>query len=102
MYIPTHFAETRQAALPDLMRAHPLATVVTMSSFGLVANHLPLHLHLGDDGGVVLQGHVARANPIWQESVFTIETLAVFQGADRYITPAWYPAKHDHGRVVPT
>lgn len=102
MYIPAHFAETRPAALHDLMRAHPLATVVTMSSAGLVANHLPLHVHVGEDGGVVLQGHVARANPLWREDVSATETLAVFQGAGSYITPAWYPAKREHGRVVPT
>ncbi len=26
----------------------------------------------------------------------------IFQGAQSYITPSWYPAKRDHGKVVPT
>lgn len=102
MYLPAHFEECRPEALHALMRAHPLATVVTMSSSGLVANHLPLHLGTGDDGGVVLQGHVARANPVWKDLVADTETLAVFRGADSYITPDWYPAKREHGKVVPT
>ena len=28
--------------------------------------------------------------------------LAIFQGADHYVTPYWYPSKTEHGRVVPT
>ena len=26
----------------------------------------------------------------------------IFQGAERYITPSWYAAKREHGKVVPT
>jgi transcriptional regulator len=26
----------------------------------------------------------------------------IFGGADHYITPSWYPAKQEHGKVVPT
>lgn len=102
MYIPSHFEETRPDVLHALMRAHPLATVVTLSSSGLVANHLPLHLSIEPDGAAVLRGHVARANPVWHAFESVHETLAVFQGAGHYITPGWYPAKHEHGRAVPT
>jgi transcriptional regulator len=28
--------------------------------------------------------------------------LAVFTGADSYVSPAWYPSKREHGKVVPT
>jgi transcriptional regulator len=28
--------------------------------------------------------------------------LIVFQGTDAYVTPSWYQAKVDHGKVVPT
>jgi transcriptional regulator len=28
--------------------------------------------------------------------------LVIFGGADHYITPSWYPAKQEHGKVVPT
>jgi transcriptional regulator len=49
----------------------------------------------------VLYGHVARANPHWQ-SLSDGEVLAIFQGPHAYISPAWYPSKREHGRVVPT
>ena len=26
----------------------------------------------------------------------------VFQGPEAYVTPAWYPSKREHGKVVPT
>ena len=26
----------------------------------------------------------------------------LFQGAESYITPSWYPSKQEHGKVVPT
>ena len=28
--------------------------------------------------------------------------MVVFQGAESYITPSWYPGKQSHGKVVPT
>jgi transcriptional regulator len=45
---------------------------------------------------------VARANPLWKDLVSGVEALAIFQGPDQYVSPSWYPAKREHGRVVPT
>ena len=42
MYLPAHFNETRTEVLHALMRAHPLATLVTLSGSGLTANHIPV------------------------------------------------------------
>src|SRR5690606_39173358 len=50
----------------------------------------------------VLQGHVARANPVWQKLQDESDVLAIFQGPNHYISPSWYPSKKEHGRVVPT
>jgi transcriptional regulator len=30
------------------------------------------------------------------------ETLAIFLGPNAYVTPSWYAAKREHGKVVPT
>lgn len=48
----------------------------------------------------MLRAHVARANPVWQEA--GAETVAIFQGPDAYISPNWYPSKHQTGKAVPT
>ena len=102
MYLPTHFAEDRPPVLHALMRAHPLATVVAMTPAGLVANHIPLLLAAGaDGGGTRLLGHVARGNTLWREAAGA-PVLAIFQGPQHYISPGWYPTKQETGKVVPT
>lgn len=102
MYIPRHFEESRIEVLHALMRARPLATLVTVSAAGLNADHLPLHLS-GDSGQFgCLRGHVARANPMWQDFDAKVEALAIFHGPQGYVSPSWYPTKKQHGQVVPT
>src|SRR4030095_7104729 len=49
-----------------------------------------------------LHSHVARANPVWRELASGDEVLVVFRGAHAYISPNWYPSKHEHHRQVPT
>lgn len=98
MYCPAHFNQPDIAALHALMRARPLATLVTHGPDGLDANHVPLLLASDPAPLGALRGHVARANPLWREKA----VLAIFHGADAYVTPAWYPSKAEHGRAVPT
>jgi transcriptional regulator len=31
-----------------------------------------------------------------------VESVVVFQGAEHYISPSWYPSKEETGKVVPT
>jgi len=102
MYLPKHFAQPEIEVLHQLMRSRPLATLVTLSGGGLEANHVPLHLSPKPAPFGTLRGHVARANPIWRDTVGEVEALAIFHGPDCYVTPSWYPAKAETGRVVPT
>jgi transcriptional regulator len=99
VYIPAHFEQPDISIMHELIRAYPLATVVTLSSAGLNANHIPLHLSAEAAPFGVLTGHVARANPICREEG---DVLAVFQGPDAYISPSWYATKWETGKVVPT
>lgn len=102
MYIPKHFDEPRVEVLHALMRAHPLATLVTLSADGLNANHIPLLLSNEPAPLGTLRGHVARANAIWSDVAEGGDVLAVFHGPDAYITPSWYPSKAENGKAVPT
>ena len=95
MYTPKHFEETRADVLDGLVRTYPFATVVANTANGFVANHLPFELVDG-----VLHGHVARGNELVQ--LDGAEVLLVFRGPDGYISPNWYPTKHETGREVPT
>jgi transcriptional regulator len=100
MYLPPHFRENRLPVLHQLIRDHPLATLVTLGAEGLVANHIPMEIEPGGEWGV-LRGHVARSNPVWRTAMLA-DALAIFQGAQGYVTPAWYRTKAESGKVVPT
>jgi transcriptional regulator len=102
MYIPKHNLETRIERIDGLIRAHPLATLVSNGPLGLFATHLPLVLHRASEEHAVLRGHLARANPQWKDLAAQPEALVIFQGPEHYITPAWYPEKTATGKVVPT
>ena len=102
MYLPAPFSETRTEVLHALMRARPLAALVTLAADGFDANHIPLHLSPQDGRLGTLRGHVARADPLWRECTSGVAALAIFHGPDAYITPAWYPTKAQTGKAVPT
>lgn len=103
MYLPSHFEETRAETLHALIRSHPLGTLITQDRSGaLQADPIPFILDAGPQDVGTLRGHVARANPLWRETREDVDALVVFQGAQGYISPSWYPAKAEHGKVVPT
>lgn len=100
MYIPPAFLEDDPVVVRGIIRDAHLATLVTSTVEGLVATPLPLYL--ADEGGRdVLYGHVSKANRQWMLAPLN-EALAIFSGPDAYVSPSWYPAKQEHGKVVPT
>ncbi len=101
MYLPQQFVEARPDVLHDLIRAHPLGTLVVLADAELCANHIPFLLH-ADGGGGRLHGHVSRANPVWKSFSGSREALVIFHGPEAYVSPAWYPSRAADGRVVPT
>ena len=103
MYLPSHFEEPRAERLHALIRDQPLGTLVTLDSSGtLQANPIPFLLDAGPGPHGTLRGHVARANPLWCDTQEDKDALVVFQGAQGYVSPGWYPGKVEHGKVVPT
>lgn len=100
MYLPAHFAEERLPELHRIIRDYPLATLVAPG--GLDADHLPFELLVDEEGPGTLIAHVARANPLWQRCPTGTEVLVIFRGAAGYISPNWYPSKHETHRQVPT
>tara|TARA_Y100001938_G_scaffold4503_1_gene5643 strand:+ start:211 stop:843 length:633 start_codon:yes stop_codon:yes gene_type:complete len=102
MYCPSAFRQNDLATLHQQIQASGLALLSSAGEQGLQASHLPLLLepHEGEFG--TLYGHFARANPHWRDLATGTEALVVFSGADGYVHPGWYPAKAEHGKVVPT
>jgi transcriptional regulator len=100
MYIPTHFAAD-DAAVDDLLARHGAADLITLTSDGLLATMLPFAYEPSAGEHGVLLGHVARNNDQWRKPAQG-ESLAIIRGPDSYVSPSWYAAKAEHGRVVPT
>ncbi|BAS26860.1 FMN-binding negative transcriptional regulator [Limnochorda pilosa] len=102
MYVPKRFAETRLEALQELIGSCPFGTLITMTTQGLEANHIPFVLKADPGPYGALQGHVAQANSQWKDFDPDVEALVVFQGPQAYISPSWYPTIQETGKVVPT
>lgn len=102
MYVPSHFHETRVAELHRIIVEHPLGALVIVGPDGLDANQIPFELDAAAGAHGILRAHVARANPVWQEVADGDDVLVIFRAADAYVSPNWYPSKHELHRQVPT
>ena len=102
MYQPPHFREDRIEIQHALIKAHPLGLLVTNGHSGLIANPIPFALAPTASSLGTSRAHLSRANPQWKDFDPAQEVLVVFQGVETYITPSWYEAKREHGKVVPT
>jgi transcriptional regulator len=102
MYVPPHFQEDRVPTLHQAIRDIAFGTLVSAGPDGLIANHVPMLLDPEPAPYGTLIGHVARANPHSRVPASETETLAIFLGPNAYVTPSWYAAKREHGKVVPT
>jgi len=102
MYVPAHFAIQDAHTLHRLIREHPLGVLVTIGPAGLDANHIPFELDPDQGEMGVLTAHVARANPLVQHCGNGADVLVIFRGNESYISPNWYPSKHETHRLVPT
>lgn len=102
MYQPPHHVESRPQVLQAFLERHRLATLVSMTSEGLIATHLPMIFDpdVGAQGRLI--GHIARANTQWRDFDQSVEALAIFLGPHTYVSPSWYASKRAHGKVVPT
>ncbi len=102
MYLPPHFAPGSPEDLHALMRAHPLGALVSSGPEGLDAEHLPFAFDAATGPLGTLTAHVARANTLWQRCPPGTPVLVIFRGAEGYVSPNWYPSKHETHRQVPT
>jgi transcriptional regulator len=102
MYAREEAKESRPEILHQAIRSIRFGTLVIADDAGHPqAVHVPFVLKLtGSD--TVLETHIARANPIWKLLTEPRSTLVIFQGPQAYVRPGWYPAKKEHGKVVPT
>ena len=98
MYVPRFNAMDDADEIRRLVTGVGSAQLVTVGPGGYpAATLLPV---IWDGARLVL--HMARANEHWKAIEPGAPALAVVTGPEAYVSPAWYPSKAEHGRVVPT
>ncbi|RTL20606.1 MAG: FMN-binding negative transcriptional regulator [Burkholderiales bacterium] len=110
MYLPAHFTSTDFKHALQLIDEQPLALLVGPDAQGQsFGTHAPL-VALNSGDGLLLDGHMARANPHWGWLSQQGRVLAVFSGPSAYVSPrhyesvknvpTWnYAALHAYGEV---
>ena len=89
MYIPASFDISDQRIIESFIDRYAFATLITSSSAGLIASHIPITLRKRRNANYLI-GHVARANNQWRAFDGKGEALAIFHGPHAYVSPTWY------------
>lgn len=98
MYIPPYNHEGNEDQLRTFVADVRAGWLVTSRQDAAPsATYLPIMWH--DDRVIA---HFAKANPHWREIEGETPALIIVTGPDAYVTPTWYAAKAEHGKVVPT
>ena len=96
MYQPRAFVGTDPAQLDALFAADPFVTLLTNDGAGEpFASHLPVLYHRVGDR-IRIEGHWAKPNP---QAKHAGDALLIVHGPHAYVSPGWYPDKHEAGRV---
>ena len=91
MYLPPQFKAKERSQALEIMRAHPLASLISVDDAGLpFVSHLPLHVEERGDT-LVLLGHCAKANPHWHCLRARPQAVVTFMGPQAYMSPKVYP-----------
>lgn len=92
MYQPPQFRSEDPSLAAELIRSHPLASLISTDNDGLpFVTHLPLHLQEEEGGRRILHGHCAKANPHWRYLAERPVAVVTFMGPQGYLSPAIYP-----------
>lgn len=98
MYVPPPNAVPSEDEVRAMVAATGAAQLITVGENGYpLATLLPV-VWSGD----LVVAHLAKANPHWKQIADDSPALLVVEGPQAYISPSWYAAKAEHGRVVPT
>jgi transcriptional regulator len=99
MYNPPYNRVEEDEALA-MIATSGFGHLVSIGPDGLAATALPFLADI-TSGKVRLRAHFARANSHWRD-LDGCDAVIIFTLADGYVSPAWYPSKAEHGKVVPT
>jgi transcriptional regulator len=102
LYQPAHFNLEDRALALELMRAQPLATLVSVQAGAAaddpMVSHAPLMALEAEGAPLRLIGHLAAMNPHAALLTDGAPVTAIFHGPQGYVSPSWYTVK----KAVPT
>ena len=98
MYVPPFNRVQDEAEIRAMVAGVGTAEFVTVGDAGFPESTLlPILWH--DDTVIA---HMAKANGQWRTVRPGQPVLLICTGTQGYVSPSWYAAKAEHGRVVPT
>jgi transcriptional regulator len=98
VYVPRFTAVQDEDDIREMVAMARTAWLVTVGDDAVpVGTLLPI---MWRENTVV--AHMAKANSQWRQMKDNVPALLIISGPEAYISPSWYAAKAEHGKVVPT
>jgi len=89
MYISKLYREEDRVKILEFLKQNEFATLVAYDGEKPMASHLLMEVVEAGEN-LLVNGHMARANPLWKMFDKNPEVLVIYQGPHTYISPTWY------------
>jgi len=90
MFIPNTFKNKNTEEIKNFLIENSFGILVSQTKGKLTGTHIPMELDKDENGADVLIGHIAKANPQWENFNQNEEVLAIFNGPHSYVSSSWY------------
>ncbi len=90
MHIPKYYREEDREKILEFLHQNNFAALVAYDGEKPIASHLMVEVVEAENGVLLINGHMSRANALWKTLEKNNQVLVIFQGAHTYISPTWY------------
>ncbi|WP_222984530.1 FMN-binding negative transcriptional regulator [Flagellimonas meishanensis] len=90
MYIPHYYKNENLDEVKGFIKQNSFGILINQVDGKPWATHIPLELEKDENGKDVLVGHMAKANPQWNNFQDSPEVLCIFNGPHAYVSSSWY------------
>lgn len=97
MHIPKKFKQQDEDFLINSIKEIKFGALIIFSENKFFSSHIPFMIKK-EKTNLILEGHVSKANELWKVANSNHKAMVIFQGANTYIHPGWYPEKTKNGK----
>jgi len=90
MYIPPYYENKDLSEIKKFLQENSFGILINVVDGKPWGTHIPMELETNAEGGDVLVGHIAKANPQWKHFDNNKEVLCIFNGPHAYVSSSWY------------